>query len=426
MRCSIYIAHGGRGSTAPPKPVAAPKSNSASIVDYVDLRLYAMPSQIGQKSKCPDCHAINLVQRPPEKTKPRTFEPADGYEIGLADEHPSALTTAHDQFNFSCRSCQAHLTLPRAWVGRQVPCPDCGLTLIVPFPPPVAKKIVVAAEETGLTLGIAATRPKQDVINVERLMTSAEERLAAEAKKRPKRIKHPFLTGIYTYPFYPSSLVYVVLTSFLGGLVISLVKAAVEMTGLAAVLGIFLMVLAVLMSLSLVGLVSSFLLKTVHWTSQAYPSVGESPPFEFFDFLRSIGFIINAFAISTLPGFLIGVAAHSQWVGFGSMLLCAYIFYPLALLSMLDDESIMSFYSGFIFSTLRSQRWAWLKFYVSSLIPFGLIIATQALAFFYPNEVWDYVTVVTSIVALLIYFRLLGRLAYVIDRSIKKTKPQRA
>ena len=256
-------------------------------------------------------------------------------------------------------------------------------------------------------------------------MSVANQKLAAEAQKKPKPIKRPFVSGVYTYPFYPVSLAYVVLTSFLGGLMLVLVRTTIELQGPEAVIGIPLMILVALISIPLVGLSCSYFLKTIHWTSLGYHGIGESAPFEFFEFLRTAAFIVNAFGISALPGVLIGLAVPNRLIGFGMLMLSVFVLYPFVILSMLDNDSTVTPFSSFIRSTLKSVRLGWIKFYGSALPIFGVVASTQVLAAFFPNENWWFVTIVAANIAAVIYFRLIGRLAYVIDRSIPKAKPQR-
>ncbi len=385
-------------------------------------RLYAMPQHIGRKMKCPDCHAINRISQPPPKAQAKFMPPVEGYDLALADESPVDARPAEELFHFQCRVCQTMLSVPRSWVGRQLPCPDCGTRLVVPFPPPAVTKVHVVAKDPGLTLGVAVPIPQQQFVNVEKLMTAAHEKLVTEAKKKPKPIRRPFLTGVYTYPFYPTSLVYLVLTGVLGGLILTLLRITVELQGLETVIGIPLIIGTVMFSIPLVGLNANYFLKTINWTSLGYSSVGESPPFEFFEFLRGVAFIINALGVSAIPGALIGLALPNRLIALGVLVLGTVVLYPFVILSLLDNDSVFGPYSSFIWSSLGTVRRAWIKFYLSALVPFGMVAGSQVLAIYFPNDIWSYVTIVVTSMALLIYFRLIGRLAYVIDRSIPKGK----
>lgn len=390
-------------------------------------RLFALPQQVGRKLKCPDCHTINLIQQPPPKPVAKKIEPGEAYDLALAEESSiDALLSEDLLFGFSCRVCQTMQSVPRAWVGRQLTCPDCGTQLIVPLPPPAATKAKVVAEDPKISLAAAAPIPQQHVVNVDKLMTAAHQKLEAEARKKPKPIKRPFVSGVYSYPFHPLSLIYLTLISFLGALEFVLVRMTMELNaGPESVLGIPLMILASLVAIPMMGVWFGFLLKTIHWTSLGYPGIGESPGFDFFEFLRSALFIINALGVSAMPGLLLGLATQRQLVGFGLMALSIFLLYPFVILSMIDEDSLFVPYSRFIHQTLGSVRKGWVKFYLSALGIYAVIAGTQILALFFPGEYWSYATLVLVNLATMIYFRLIGRLAYVIDRSIPKQKPQR-
>jgi hypothetical protein len=92
---------------------------------------------------------------------------------------------------------------------------------------------------------------------------------------------------------------------------------------------------------------------------------------------------------------------------------------------MIDEDSVFIPYSGFVLSTLRSVRSGWARFYASAGLVGGLIVGTQVLAALYPSDAWLFITIVAINLAGLIYFRLIGRLAYVIDRSIPRVRPHR-
>jgi DNA-directed RNA polymerase subunit M/transcription elongation factor TFIIS len=397
-------------------------------------RLYALPHQVGNPIKCPDCHTTSHVPAPKKKETHKAAKTSDGYELALADDDHGSETTGQGkaQFTFHCRVCQTMLSAPRDAVGRHTACPDCNTVTVVPKPPPPQKKVVVKATDPGILVKAATPRPQQEKVNVDDLMDEAESKIAEQKRKKPKPPKHPFLTGVFTFPFQLLSLPYLIVFTFLGCLLAYLVEITLELQGIEAIIGILLMVIAAAVGLILVGLSCTYFLKVINWTAMGYPNVQDSPQLEALEFARQALFIINAFGAGALPGLLLGMATHDEMLGFAVMMLSAFILFPFILLSFIDAESPAVPYSSFVMSTFRSNSGGWMKFYFLAAITTSIAIIAHLLAIGHsqlalppplsslsnlPNRAFEYSAVALTVMAAMIYFRLLGRLAYVIEQT---------
>ena len=95
---------------------------------------------------------------------------------------------------------------------------------------------------------------------------------------------------------------------------------------------------------------------------------------------------------------------------------------------MLDAGSAAVPFTPYMWSTLSRNRRAWVKFYVASLpvfllmtIPHVIILVLQssnALRRILPLLTFFFVAITLTTIGSLVYFRLIGRLAWVIDNQI--------
>ncbi len=82
---------------------------------------------------------------------------------------------------------------------------------------------------------------------------------------------------------------------------------------------------------------------------------------------------------------------------------------------MMDSDSAVVPFSAYVWKTTRLARSAWTKFYVSSSVLF-VANALLCLAGHWLNAIWMLLLPLAIVLSLTIYFRLLGRLAWVLDQ----------
>jgi hypothetical protein len=253
-------------------------------------------------------------------------------------------------------------------------------------------------------------------------MTAAQVKLDEREKQRPKGPQRPFLDGVYTFPLQPTSLAGFVAVSVLVCLIGYLVQVTIDMEGLGQILGIFVMMIAGILAFVTIALSTNQLMDVLHWTAMGYPDIQESTGFELFEVVRKICFVINAFAVSALPGVLLAVPFSNLLVRFALLATSVFWFYPFVMLSMVDGESAISFYSSFIKASFKNVRSAWLKLYASVAVLFGIAAVPHLLDRVFPHIAWLYVALCLTFALAMIYFRLLGRLAWVIDQQVALSK----
>jgi hypothetical protein len=131
------------------------------------------------------------------------------------------------------------------------------------------------------------------------------------------------------------------------------------------------------------------------------------------DWMFDSFYFINCMVLSLAPGLLLGwtgvVDDLVQLILMGAIV---FVLFPIVLLSMLESNSMFNPVSPPVLGSLLRSWWAWLRFYFAATILLAGIWVQ-----FYAVERggrWAFVPVAFLLTAtLLIYFRLLGRLAWV-------------
>jgi hypothetical protein len=159
--------------------------------------------------------------------------------------------------------------------------------------------------------------------------------------------------------------------------------------------------------------ISGSLLAVVDDTSEGLDAIHNWPDSVFMNF-RCCFMIICAFALSAMPGSMIG-GALSGVTEFGWLAapLSEAIFFPLVLLSMMAESSPLVPVSVPVWRTLITSKAAWGIFYVETIVLVGAVFAiVWAVGLLGPaSSVAPSSVVIVG--GLFIYFRLLGRLALV-------------
>jgi DNA-directed RNA polymerase subunit RPC12/RpoP len=389
--------------------------------------LQAPANLAGTQSRCPHCHsALHVPLRVPTATK--------GDEYGLRSEpaqQPKPRSPADETYvPVICSLCHTRMLATLDQVGGWLVCPDCGTTTEVPPPPPPKKKIDVmagAGQGYGL-IGYDESRPQATAPNVplpgmrdEKEPSEREPRLVPR-RKRPKLPQSPFLDGTFTFPFTPTVLTRTfVLTLF--SLVFSAMLCFVSHTWASTDPVSLIVCMLVIGGTGLLVLiwfvVFSATLKTVlEATATGCDAIESWPGAVFLDWMGDGLWLFAAFAMAMVPG-----AAVAWLLGRWQIPLMAvswFFCFPFLLLSMLETNTVFGMISIPIARTFASATAGWIKFYAT----IGLLLIANAIIdviAFHLNQFAGIVVIsLLQTVPWLIYFRLLGRLAwYCSDRAAR-------
>lgn len=398
-----------------------------------DTRLSARVSDIGKKLRCPDCGVHNDIPRPEKPQPKKTPEAMFGQQYGLwdADGAPSSADLKAHQpkfFPVYCRVCDTLMHALEHQVGQSLTCPDCGAKTKVP-PPPIEKpkqSVLVPdgeeyeLEEPEVDLTVFDSPQPESEPKPEPRKTYRDE-LREEYGERPKLPKIPLLQGVgKMFLRVPLPGWWLGLSAAMGIVVFLILQALASLTaGLGAIFGLFCLAAAgVIGMLTFLGF-SALCLSILVETSEGNDKLYQPPDANVVEWFGPALYVGLALAVSSIPGALLGSVAGLRVEGAN---IAFHILFPIVLLSMLEIGSVFGILSPKLLATILRRPLHWLAFYLMT----GAISAAVyvGLAFMPP---WPelLILLVPLLMGLeLLYFRLLGRLAWWLAESMPAPEPQ--
>ncbi len=430
-RCHQSITVGKRQTTdAHPARDSEAKNEFSLVCSACKSTFYATPNQIGQKLDCPDCLTEHVVPQPPKKPKTRTTgsstigsktpeltEDVDDYQLQPFDSQP---TTAPNRapaptFRFPCTLCRTMLQARPDQIGTKIRCHDCHSSVLVQKHRPASKPVRVVAKDPNIGI-TAAHELKVTRDNADQLMKKAHEHQEELERRRPTPPKRPFIDGVYGFPFRPRTFHLWLLPGIGSAMVIGLLQIGMRAQGLAQIGAIFMFLLASLLILALVFLTSNVLLLVMQTTATGLPEPDEYPSFDVGAWFGQVIYILSALFVSILPVLIFAPILPPMARGILGGIMC-FCFFPIVLLSMLDSGSPAMPYSPWIARSLRHGARSWLKFFAATAVQW-VICGAICFALIQLLATWGIpICCLMIMITALIHARLLGRLAWVLDRS---------
>jgi len=392
--------------------------------------MQAAEDQVGRRIACPDCGTENTVH--PPAARPRARRPGDiataggaGYVLAEEVHLPPGQSAAEQSYvAVRCPVCGTRLHATTDQVGLEIVCPDCDRPVVVPTPPPKPKpkpNLRVAAGK-DYVVGQATTIPEFKPLFVPPRWHSQLDG-SDEVRPLPEPPRWPMVMGVFGFPFSRSARnTWIALSAgamLLLGVLIggrSIDTGAIRAYGIAMSMGV-----GGLIGFILAVAGSVRLLTVLGDTACGYDDVENWPEPPYIDWMLESLFVINAAVLAAMPWFVVtrlfdcGAAAPMLLVG-GSLLL-----FPIVLLAMLEANSPVWPFSSLLAQSLIRVRWVWGLFYAESAV---LTVAVGGLAV--AAVVWvpyagPFLAAVLLTTALMIYFRLLGRLAWCISVKLSES-----
>jgi DNA-directed RNA polymerase subunit M/transcription elongation factor TFIIS len=400
-------------------------------------RMHPPESAIGKKVTCPDCGTSTTVSPPaeePAKKPRRTAEQVGDYPLANEVVREAHAVPAAEQSYVPvlCPVCHTRMLATEDQVGSRLTCPDCGSLAVVPPMPKPRKKIDVM-EGAGKGYGLIdydesrpqATAPQPSVYPDPTDEPPEIERWAPR-RERPVLPDRPFLDGTFSFPFsasvYPRTIqltVFSIVFSAIGCAAAAMFLSRDPVALFAcAMLGGFAAILVLMWFIIL----SATVLTVLNDTAAGADAIEDWPDAVFLDWMGDSLWIFCALCMSTAPGAAISWLLEMVRIPCGVTLLPVSMFlcFPFVLLSMLEHNWIFGIFSVPVWRTLFVATSGWLRFYVTSALLFAVTSIFDTIAA-HINPIAGFCIVsVTQSAAWLIYFRLLGRLAwYCSDKTAK-------
>jgi len=411
--------------------------------------LHGTLDQVGKSLLCPDCYTPVVVPPPkePAEKKPMFAHPVDDeYALQKEVDQPAAEPRIKEQqlIPLVCKLCQTRMYADVDQVGQLVTCPDCGTPVVVPrpqAPPPKPRVEGTLIGEYGV--GKTVERPQYTARPDVRLarIEPGDTRAVEEAKPsgivrvRPAPPQWPFLSGIFGFLWYPGTWPRLVglmaaLPIFLIPVVFALSLVVTPNLGMVSAIPWFgamvLFAAGALLSIGWAFVAFPIFLAVVRDTAEGDDEIEDWPEQPFTDWVGEFFQVFNSLSVSVLCG----VAAYQLMYSFGLsaplvLPLSVFLVFPISLLSMMEGDSAFKALSLSVVGSLFSKWWAWGLFYLETaiLVAAFLVLAAWTLLLVGP---WGLLLVGTLWVpVLMLYFRLLGRLAWCCTQGSEREERKR-
>jgi DNA-directed RNA polymerase subunit RPC12/RpoP len=360
------------------------------------------------------------------------------YELWEPDSQPlpSELIKREPKYiAVVCDVCGTLLQPLESQVGQRIACPDCGTKTVVQAPKKTARKSVISPDiEIPLLDLETRPAPRPGPLTPEmRARIHAEEKAAAEtnvARKtdrrgRPVMPRRPLITGILSFPFSPGVPVrWVMLTIVLMGCIgiaqfslstIGGLSGGIESAGMGAIAGVcFLAIALVFFMMWLAGLAST-IFAIITESSEGHDIIQDWPQPNLSDWFPELFYFLVAMGISGAPG---GVIAHfisdNTLIAVLATVVGMLLAFPLIILSQLDGGSPISVVSVRIFQSITRCPFSWFTFYFETSCLAGICVA---MGIFLPPVA----VAPVAVMSLILYARLLGRLAWRLAEAMEIT-----
>ena len=407
--------------------------------------LRAPAAEAGVKHRCPGCRSVFLVPKTTQTVAP-PVEAAEDEEYPLCEgigQPPPDSAAYQVHIPVVCPLCGTRLDATEDQVGRHLECPDCSTPILVtrrPEPAPAPDLPAARGEEYGV--GQPAESPDyQPVIDARLSRTRPGESLEhAErlglVRTRPAPPRWPFFSGIFTFPLYRNSWPHWIGLSMAATAVMPLLLFAAMLLGvpdagwIAAapwIFGMVFFVVACFLGLIWAAVMSAFLLAILQETAAGADEVEDWPNPLSTDWVQECFYVINSFALSVLCGVPIAqILGYRNPAGSLGLPAAVFLIFPLILLSMLEAGSPLKPVSLPVWQSLAARWRAWAMLYVEAAVLAVAFLVLSGAALLLPWLLAIPLLAAGLVAALMIYFRLLGRLAWVCaDRAAEEEQRER-
>ena len=422
-------------------------------------RIYARPDEVGAKKKCPDCFAENVVRAVEKKPQRKQFASA-GPDYRLSKEPVVEMPAVLRQLAVvECDHCGTEMELNASVLGTHVECRNCRKLFLAPIEnerrlptphdeltpgvnPLGVRPLEASAEPSGgrwneddwLTLedeGEPPRKPSEKAYD-EALEEAKTRRMLepalAETDDPPA---FPFFSGVWTFPFY-SEMRFTLLFLALMIVPIHFVASQVATLGAGSVEGgldaapqwigvLFLVVFGGAWSgIVLVCMASNFL-PVVQDTASGYDHIRNWLGGGVGEWIGATFYLFNSIFLSLVIGGCAYVVCESLGIGGakfhgGLVALFAMLTHPFWLIALIDAGNPFVPWSPTMAGSLLRCKLAWMSF-LTAAMPTSAVLILSLLA---PSALKgsaqtaaNWLAPVVTAAAAAIYFRLVGRIAWV-------------
>jgi DNA-directed RNA polymerase subunit M/transcription elongation factor TFIIS len=396
--------------------------------------MQVLADQVGRQIVCPDCGEPMVVPPPVKAGRKAGRRAPELGEYALHEEEEGPLAGARGEesavFPLHCPQCNTLIYAGRDQVGQQMVCGDCEAWFVVPPPPPPKRKLDLRSQAGEVyDVGESVEVPQYEPVvltagaRIRPGAGSAADRDKEATRARPgPPPRWTFFSGVFGFPAYRNSWSRWVGLSL--GLIVPLSIGRVALNLAMAPAGPWAAAAPWIAAAWLCGVTFVFgsiwavvgfayCLSIVRDTADGYNEVENWPEALFLDWIGEFFFLTCSLSVSVLAGLAAGrVLAWCGVAGWPAVFGCVVLMFPLILLAMLETNSPLNPFSLPVWRSLFTAWWAWGLFYVETTLLVAAAGGLAWLAAIYVPVVGIALAAPVLVAALMIYFRLLGRLAW--------------
>jgi hypothetical protein len=293
--------------------------------------------------------------------------------------------------------------------------------------PPAVRVVGTDARTAGTSAPSAPpkTGRRTDVVGDQARQVLAKSQAEAEDVERakPRLPQRPFVTGVLSFLVDgDAALRWLLLTLLLHAAVV-LFSWIVELSrgaGIAQIGALLMTLAATCLTLVFAATAAASCLAILQDTASGRDKIENWPGIQIIDWMMDVFYVVNALLTAALPGLFLGGTLMCMGGKVGSAIyggaLSSIALFPLFLISMVTEGSAFSLACPDVWSTVWTQpRW-WGKFYLLSaalgLVLLGLSRIMVGSGFFLQG-----LCSAVAVAAVMVYFRLLGRLAWCLSSA---------
>jgi DNA-directed RNA polymerase subunit M/transcription elongation factor TFIIS len=419
---SAPSANSARPPAASPSPTA-PKPDDGGGDD--DLKLSA-PIEIPAEHYLPQ--GLSDLLR--ETAGPAAQDADDEMLVPPTTAREEQLA-AHDEYSIKCPVCDTLLYATEDKIGQQMTCPDCYSVVEITPPRPKPRRVneVLDTDYEGQLFALSEPVAREVYETAEsgqnprtlgeQALRNAEREYDRQATETYELPSSPLWTGLFRFLPHAAVVLRFLVAAMLLGALVKLTMATVAWSSAGgaewflALIGTTALVALAVLSVILIGGTCLTILQDsangqdeiTQWpTGGPLELAGDALAFAMAVFYS----ILPGLALFGLAGAL-GMPWETRWIFLG---LSVYLFFPPVQMSILESDSLSTPLSQPIVASIRHEFLLWFTFYLSSFALALLVAITLAgLRLQFPTIGLMFLSALW-VLALFLYFRLLGRLAW--------------
>lgn len=411
------------------------ESKPRSVFDD-DLPQLAELEDTPKRPAMPDLLGVDLEELVPVKPKPAARNTArstsESAEPKKSDgsKKAAALDPANAQYRCACPACATPQYVTPARQGKIIRCPDCFTEFKIPPPPPGWVPTTPANVKFGTDLVDASpTDTEQFRSNAQDLLRNAEKELDDDDIDSMYDMDFDnasFIQRTFGFMFDATAMFQIAMFSVFFAILFAAefycLHKTEENMGYALFAGLCIPVLALIVSFPMFGTALSILESVANGQSK----VREWQGFNFFDHIGEMMLFAIAAAVSALPGFLVGgliaKGVDNALIVVLATMLTSFIAFPIVLLSMMDNESLINPFSGDVLKSISVGSEAWGAYYFKTFAANFVVFLAWAMLL-RPNPILS--AIAGLLFPLLFFFTIqqLGVLAFDISEHLSIIVP---